>query len=129
MFKHFNLMSSTSPKPFGFVTVPGDGCSSIFKVLNLQIGWNVHDDSEATPLHLWTTTRLAVTWILLDLLDDCKPVSISARLDDGCRMMKTSFYGYWYWTLGAGLISVMSAAGSRSLVGWCDTLSCKLKIT
>ena len=52
-----------------------------------------------------------------------------ASLDDGCKMMKTSFYGYWYWILDVGLTSMMSAAGSPSLVGWCDALSHKLKIT
>ena len=52
-----------------------------------------------------------------------------ARLNEGCRMMKTGFYDYWYWILDVGLISMMSAAGFPSLVGWCDALSHKLKIT
>ena len=52
-------------------------------------------------------------------------------LYDGCRMMGTGFYGYWHWILvpDAGLISMMSVAGSPSPVGWCDALSHKPKIT
>ena len=52
-----------------------------------------------------------------------------ASLDDRCRMMKTSFYGYWYWIVDVELISMMSVAGSPSLVGWSDALSHKPKIT
>ena len=86
--------------------------------------------------HLFTLWTDDWTGCYLNLLDCLKTGNWFMAMKTGKLvsmagwMMKTSFYGYWYWILDAGLISMMmSVAGSPSLVGWCDALSHKLKIT
>ena len=130
-FKHLNIMLSTSPNPLGLSQ------SLEMDFFNLLNAWNVQVHVEGKPLHLWTSTGLAATWTSWLMTGNQFMVQehwfmvilAGASLYEGCILMKTSFYGYWYWILDVGLISMMSAAGSPFLAGWCDALSHKLKIT